>query len=639
MTTRDAPFQQEHRWPGIRILSISLGFLLLLGLSVAGAVIIELNHGSALGREDILAYVGRVGGELVLLNAALLFLLALGPYAIFNSFGASYLALGFAVMTAAYANSQKITLRGEPLYPADIGFLRDTAFLLDNLNISLGLAALFTMAAGAVIATIWWAIRRMIDPRTGWRESPLSRRHIGLRIIAALACSTAVLLTSAIHAPNSLVNRLYANAGADWVQWSQYENYASNGFVAGFLYNLPGPVMEPFPGYSRALVEEALDRWESKAQTLNQDRNPDVLDTLNVVVILGESFADPTRWSGLEFAEDPMPFTRDLMTRTIAGTMLSPAYGGGTANVEWEVLTGFPVREFAPQMRTPFQQVVQHRATYPSHLTRLTEGAGLETLGLHPWMSNFYQRASVYPALGIEKSLFINDFAADKIEANPYVPDRVVFDTAIREIATSDAPLAINLVTMQNHNPYSGWYSNPIATSGLSDEDKLTELGHFARGISHADTALEAFLTELSRLDEPSLVIYYGDHLPGIVPDETLGRMAPQARFETPYFVWSTEELRSVASPPMIGANLLVTTAIEAVGAPLTTLDALLTEVRWVSPARTPEFLLNSDGKAVTSLDLTPEEEQVMNDYLLFQYDIAAGRGYSAERLYAAPMP
>ncbi len=128
------------------------------------------------------------------------------------------------------------------------------------------------------------------------------------------------------------------------------------------------------------------------------------MDDVNVVLVLSEAFSDPEQLEGVEYAEDPIPRTRRTMQATTSGSMLAQLFGGGTANMEFETLTGMSLSQFNPQMQTPYQMLVDEYDTFPSAVGYLA-AQGHRPIAIHPYMTGMYKRETVYPILGFDEFL------------------------------------------------------------------------------------------------------------------------------------------------------------------------------------------------------------------------------------------
>ena len=531
----------------------------------------------------------------------------------------------------AVADHEKMTLRGEPLFPTDVGYLTTPRLLLDSAGIDPLLAGGAVVLVVAALAGGAVVLRR----RRGTRSRHERRWRWGTRLVLGLAGAAGLVLVAGFHEEGNVLRAAYEDVPVTWAEWNQAQNYAQNGFVAGVLYNLPGEAMTPPEGYSRERMAEVVARYADLAADANAGRTGTLQDT-DVVLVLAESFSDPTRLAGLEIAEDPIPFTRSLMARTPSGTMLSPGYGGGTANVEFEVLTGMAVASFRPQLHAPYPLLIPHHDHFPSVVDRL--GGQHTGVAVHPYSPRFYRRETVYPRLGLDRAVFQDAMShRGRIGNDSHISDAATYAEVLDQLDAAEEPLLVNVVTMQNHSPYTGVHPDPIEVSGDLDAAAAEEIGQYLRGLRHADNALAAFLAELSARQEPTVVLVYGDHLPAIWPQSVTDANDRRTLHETPWFVWSTTGLADVVPAPVLGPNHLVGQLVAATGAPLTPFDALLAAVSREVPAQEAGIMLDATGQPVAPDRLPPRARALLHDYRLVQYDLSVGERYSLETIFRVP--
>ena len=115
------------------------------------------------------------------------------------------------------------------------------------------------------------------------------------------------------------VKQAYERAGAGWVAWSQNENYRLNGFLGGFLFNMPSAPMPMPQGYTREVVLEVAGRYADEARAINEHRDPHALADTNIVIILGESFIDLFAWRALNSGRIRSPSPGPSWTRPCPG--------------------------------------------------------------------------------------------------------------------------------------------------------------------------------------------------------------------------------------------------------------------------------------------------------------------------------
>ena len=219
------------------------------------------------------------------------------------------------------------------------------------------------------------------------------------------------------------------------MMWDQKENYAFNGFTLAFALNLPMANVPAPAGYS---AEAIGDIPGFPAASVPADK-PDI------IIVMSESFWDPTKLPGVTITPDPIPTVRE----TRSGSMFSPEFGGMTANIEFEALTGFS-NAFLPYGSIPYQQYI-HGAV-PSLATFL-QGEGYATRALHPFSEWFWNRSPVYQAFGFDR--FLSEERMPPIaKRGPLASDAAFTEEIIRQADLMRKPFFFFAVTLQGHGPY-----------------------------------------------------------------------------------------------------------------------------------------------------------------------------------------
>jgi phosphoglycerol transferase MdoB-like AlkP superfamily enzyme len=546
-----------------------------------------------------------------------------------------------ALVPLGLANHEKLMLRAEPVYPADLTYATHPGFLADMAGFRV-LDVVGLVVVVSVLGTLVWLSTRLARRRVvvaHWRRGGRAWRP--WLIARAVMLVAAVLLLSQLrgfHGQGNPVRGAYDAAGTRWAPWSQRTNAMHNGLVASLLYNLDVTAMKRPAGYSEARMQEIADRYQAVADRMNRGRSPSALRDSNVVVVLSESFSDPRRVPGISLAEDPLPFTRQLMARTPSGSMRSPLIGGGTANIEFEALTGQSTSQFNPQMTTPYQMLVPKERTYPSAVGYF-EAKGDRTVAIHPFRPQMYRRDEVYPILGFDRTVFQSDMhERHRIDENPFIDDASGFDEVLRTLRETDQSQFVQLVTMQNHYPTVDNYSDPIPVTGI-EGDGADQLSHYARGLRYSDAALKSFLGSLRQSDKRTTVVFYGDHTPPFWVKDT----SPTANgldesdavlHETPYLLWSNKGDLSKPTSPVTDPIYFLPMLLDEMGAPLPPYYALLLRLQHHVPALLPGEYLRRDGEGVSQSALDARSRRLLEDYRLVQYDLSVGHRYVAGRMF-----
>jgi phosphoglycerol transferase MdoB-like AlkP superfamily enzyme len=544
------------------------------------------------------------------------------------------------VTTIGIANIVKMRLREEPVYPSDLDFLSEPEFLTSMVSPLLQVVAVAGMI-GIVVKAV--RIGRRMDlryPRPSWRR--LRRVQavsvLALRLAVAVIAGLLLLQTTHFNQSGSFWRGIYEVRGDHWRYWSQKTNYRSNGFVGGFLFNMPVDAMAKPKEYDEAAMDEIADRYERVAEQINAGRTGS-LDDVNVVLVLSESFTAPTELEGVELERDPIPRTRARMAGTTSGRMLAQMYGGGTANMEFEVLTGQALGLFRPQMLSPYQMLVPEHADYPSAVGWF-RSQGHEAIAVHPYRVDMYKREQVYERFGFQSFVHAETIGStDTIDDNPYISDVAAFDEVLAHIDDHENPLLVNLVTMQNHIPVEDNYDDPIEVDG-ADGGQAERIGQYARGLEHTDEALEDFLETLEKSDEKTIVLFYGDHLPGIYGSSVKNENRGLSLYRTPFFIWSNQPGQNRArTVPTTSPAFFLPLLYEVADAPVPPYLALLDQVHREVPAIQQGRLLDSEGEPIDDADLRPETAQLLEDLRLVQFDFSIGGRFGLDRMWPGSTP
>ncbi|MFY9902716.1 MAG: LTA synthase family protein [Trichococcus sp.] len=513
------------------------------------------------------------------------------------------------------ATYEKMLQRNEPVYPSDLKMLTEATFLLEMLNGRT--LAVLSFALIALLVFVFFSLRKSQKTvKLGWKS----------RVLMLVATSLALGYASQFQQEGNLLKKAYDRT-AYWIPYSQQMNYYNTGFVAGFLYNLSAAPMEVPADYSQEKIDELKVTYQQFADEINAERTA-VLPETNVIYIMNESFADPLELEGLDLKSDPIPFTRALMDTSYSGELLSQGYGGGTANIEFEALTGFSMEPFASNITTPYTQFLSSQDDFPSVVSRLEE-AGFRTTAIHPYNTTMYKRLENYETLGFDSFLYEDTMTnTKKLDTNPYISDEAAYAEIVAILKASEEKDFIHLVTMQNHTPYQNKYTvtPSAAETGIASQT----IRNYLQDLQYSDQALADLLTALEGGNEPTVVVFWGDHWPSVFGEDLYALNTIQNMHETPMFIYSnTDENQKdlgVTSPIYFFPEVL-----ELSGSRVTAFEALLMALQEQVPAFEKTLYVNGDtGEYVSSREeLSEQAKSLLADYDLIQYDTTTGNRYA----------
>lgn len=432
----------------------------------------------------------------------------------------------------------------------------------------------------------------------------------------------------------------------------------SNGFVLNFTLALRYSKVQKPSGYSEEsvsqLAEELAGEREEDGMTLytapyiasqyeedtwDEDAVPDELITVtteedgtqpvNIICIMDESFGDLAIFDTLELNQDSIPFYHSLKENTIKGWMYSPVTGAGTANVEYEFLTGNSV-SFLPDETVAYQLYVKE--DMPS-LFSWAKALGFETTSMHPYFSSGWNRVQVYNDFGVDTQIFDTDFTLPKY-IRGYISDETDFEKikSITEAAEGDKQFIFN-VTMQNHGGYrQGWsnLSREIYLSGsMYGSSEYTE--QYLNLMLETDRQLEELLNYYSQVDEPTMIVLFGDHQGKLstwfyeyklygkdLDTRTLEEL--EQMYVTPFFVWTNYDSQE-AQDVMISTNYLGALAAKVSNYPTTGYMDFLADIYEELPVVQTIGYINREGLLTdTEEDLTEEQQALLEKYQQLSY-------------------
>lgn len=390
-----------------------------------------------------------------------------------------------------------------------------------------------------------------------------------------------------------------------------------------------------------------MKKYTSSAQRINESRD-DWSKDQTVVFVLSESFSDPSRLPNMTLNIDPIPFVRDLSKRTTSGLMLSSAYGGGTANVEWQTLTSLDLSNLDATLPSPYTQLVNKQDVAPSILNLFDTA-----VAIHPYLGSFYNRIDVFEKFGFNSFHYLESpdglKYTEKIGGNPYVSDEAAYKETLDAINDNDNETQfIQLSTMQNHTLYNDYYEeNNFDFSGNAvSESNRSAMKTYLKGLNYSDIALANFISELDKIEKPVTLVWYGDHFPGIYNADEI-KENPLTYRETDYFIYNNSFIQNQQREDtyqLVSPYTFPALALEQANIKVTPFYALLTEVTKDLPATTNDpdasdkskdnekkIFVNHKNIVSSDKNLSKKQKVLLSDYMLIQYDLVAGKQYSAE--------
>ncbi|EJR49799.1 hypothetical protein IIM_03673 [Bacillus cereus VD107] len=550
-------------------------------------------------------------------------------YSVLGKIFLSVILTSCTLVILGIVNHLKLIFRGDPLYPSDftqIGHMQSVIpMVMDYFSWGYILLVIVSVAACILVGMY---VRKYIQN---------VKVHAGVRVLFIIG--SVFVLYAYGNFTNTFMNKWFQKSGIEFVLWNQNENYASNGFVLGFISNLDTTVMEKPKDYSKEnmlqIAKDIKKQYGSNIGAQKQKEKP------NIIFLMSESFWDPTKLANLSFSEDPLPNLHHYIESFPGGQTISPAFGGNTANVEFEALTSYSMSLLKPGS-IPYQQVVTNKVEIPS-ITRTLKKEGYYTSAIHSFGRSFFKRDDVYKVLGFDKFNAQDTMGNVEIDGD-YISDLSMSKEIITELEKQKKPTFVHAVTMQNHFPFTEgrFGENQIEISGLENEESKAELETYTEGLRRSDEALQYLIEQLDNLDRPTLLVFFGDHLPSLGTNKSLyketgyitNEKTPSERLamaQTPLLMYANFDIPNDnlgLVSPIYFSNLV----LDYAGLNKVPFYQFLSKLYEEIPVLRDELKIGKDGEAIKSL--TAKQKEMLKQYELIQYDLLIGKQYSKDILF-----
>jgi phosphoglycerol transferase MdoB-like AlkP superfamily enzyme len=516
---------------------------------------------------------------------------------------------------------QKALYLGDPLYPTDFLYSRQIVDLLPLLARERPWTA-FAIAVATILA-----VAGLILAWRYWRQRTLRLNAKGRLWRLAIVVPALLSFVSIMDYNNFSWAR--DRLRVQPIMWDQKENYAHNGFTMAFALNLPMVNVSAPQGYS----PEAINAMSVRSSAYGTGEKPDI------IMVMSESFWDPTRLPGVSFNRDPIPTVRARQS----GAVFSPEFGGMTANVEFEALTGFS-NAFLPYGSIPYQQYVRH--PLPSLATFL-KSEGYATKAIHPYREWFWNRRNVYQAFGFDT--FRSEENLPRLASRgPLVSDASLIEEVIREADETEGPFFFFTVTLQGHGPYEPYrYKNSsidVATeAGVAEREAIRT---YSEGAADADRSLKKLMRWAAKRQRHTILVFFGDHLPplgdayistGYMKGRVADRRAPLAdmlkQHETPLVIWSnqtgTDHGIGTVSPSFLPLHVL-----ELAGLSHPYYTGFLGSIRDRYKVIDRHMLLSSEDVSTPDWSEKSDTDPFINRFRLLQYDMMFGERAGLDKFF-----
>ena len=482
----------------------------------------------------------------------------------------------------------------------------------------------WVIVAALVALGIWVAGLLALRRSEPTRMSALRRVAIGT---AALAGMLAFPLGFYLAPSHSQVDALLKRLGAPDLQ--HRDKARTSGMLLSFLSELPAALVVAPAGYSPEAVATALTAHQRPEATAPRTPRGHV----NLILYVVESFMDPDDL-GLQYTSDPIPNVHALRKEQVGGYGIVPELFGGSANTEFEVLTGMTMA-FLPVGSLPFRQFIRH--PLPS-LPRALGDLGFATTAVQADAKYYYNREQVYDLLGFQRVVWLNDVPGVERAARPGWPSDQAVVAAVIAASRGPHPFFVFAFPSSTHSPYaSGVYrDSDLDVLDPPASDRVGELKEYINAIRVADQAIGTLIEHFSRQPDSTIIAIIGDHVAPLSADALgpffaqlmgLSEMERARRMRrVPLLVWANFGLPREDSE--LSINALPSYLLARMGIHASGFLGVTDDVRLRVPV-VGTYLQGPVGEVWGWESLPVPERALLDDYRLLQYDLLLGEQYA----------
>ena len=577
--------------------------------------------------------------HILLLNMAMVYLI-LGLFMVLSNRIKLSLRLLIILWTVfLLANYYVDIFRGNMIIAADFYSIGTAASVAGNYDYTIS----YEVLRCVYIAFALWTVLNMIPSHKliGYNQKKMGSRREEGRIKLFLPLCRVCFLVLVLWCSHRFfydfinTNKLTKGSGIHFSQFSPSITYRENGAGVCMVMSIKKMRMKAPTSYNE---EEVIEKMNGLLENYESGKES---SSTNVIVIMDEAFADlEAVGSGISFSEDPISFFHSLQEDTIRGEMYVSVLAGNTANTEYEFLSGHTMA-FMPGGTIPYQLFV--RGTYPSLARTMAANGYTDCLAMHPYLASGFNRTHAYEALGFDRFIsqddlddpdYIRDYISDESDVEKIIE---LYEEHCRENADgkNEGGFFLFNVTMQNHSAYtSDKIESTITVS--NHEGEWPKVEQYATLLKETDQALQTLIEYFQNVDEKTLIVFFGDHEPGIGWDfydtvvgksDEISTQMREEEYKVPFIIWANYDIEE-KTLEKTSANYLGAIAADLAGVELTGYQKYLLNLSETIPAINALGYWGDDGNFYEIKDKESPYYDLINEYQCIQYNSTFGNRY-----------
>lgn len=288
-------------------------------------------------------------------------------------------------------------------------------------------------------------------------------------------------------------------------------------------------------GYSEELIAGILEEKTEKGTDTILKQKDDSTEHPNIIVLQMESFTVAQDYANIKVDKDPTPVFNDLYRNYTSGLFTVPACGAGTANTEFEVLTGISAKFFGPG-EYPYKGKLRKKTL--ENMAYVAKSHGYQTSALHDHRALFYNRNEVYANMGFDTFTSVEYMNNVSFTPTNWCKDTVLTSEIMEIMENSEERDFLHVISVEGHGAYptEQVFKNPYTTVTCDDEVTKWKYEYYLNECHEMDTFIGELIDEINEAGEPTVMIIYGDHIPALDVKEENYKL--DNLYQTRYVIW-----------------------------------------------------------------------------------------------------
>ncbi len=559
---------------------------------------------------------------MAVLNIGWIYLLYLTVFAVSGSTGTGISLTAVFLYLVSAAEYLVTSFRGRPIMIWDVLALRTALSVAGNYEFVLTKEMYIAFLGVQAICLFGFLSSRRVKGRK--RRLILAGGSAGVLVSFSMWFYTALIPAK----------------GLEINMWEVNETYEEYGYVLSTAVSFNYMVQKKPKGYNFSKVKQIYDNVREENQVLLAQAGESDVETeenttpVNIICIMNESLSELKTAGSFETNQEYFPFMNSLKEDTVKGSLAVPVFGSLTSNSEYEFLTGNSIALL--QANSIAYQFNVKPNTYS--LVSTLKSQGYETVAMHPYPRENWNRQESYRNLGMDEFWAIEDYEGSE-ELRNYISDKADYQKLIERVEFKENPedkLFIFNVTMQNHGGYETAYDNFDQEVWLTGslKGKYPKTDQYLSLMKRSDEALEYLISYFKQSDEPTMIVLFGDHQPSVedeffddIAGTTSSLVSNEDRlmwYQTPFFIWTNYESQA-EEKGKLGAIYLGSELLKRANVQMTPYQQFLLSMEEIFPVVHPIGCYDKEGtyyswEALRALENPYRDLIARYEYLVYNH-------------------